>query len=207
TVINTTKIQSNNDVSTYVDAQNNTQYDINDILSMSFEDFKTNTGIMDKTKHDSALYSSTMTLWNMANKVTDDDTLNEVLFDKAKEVLAHEGTTGATTFHLLGPLMIMDVDHEQLEAFIAHISKYGTNEGFRYEQNSEPSIPKTHFYTKDEFLNKLDSFKGFYEKSLSEGSVWNTDMSKVFRYMDSIKEEYEKRLSENETALNQILKA
>ena len=207
TYASTTNVESKDNISaTYAQAESNEPYTYDDILSMSFEDFKTRTDLGDRTKHDMTLAASMNHLWNIANgNITNDDILNEVMFDKAKVVLAKDGNTRASFINILGPIAIMDFPKDSIEAFIEHTNTYGNNDRFTFKQSNDDS--KMSFpYTKEGFFNKMDSFKGYYEESLKRETEWGIDINAVFKYMSEIKTEYQNRISENSAALSQFLR-
>ena len=199
------------------ESTSNTTFDITkpfDINTFSFEDYKS-IGSKDldnwikSGNHTEDTYNSALML-NAIASYTEDDTLNKVLFDKAKSGFNSTGTLDDFNKNFRNPILMasMQNDNEkQIEIALAKAIK-ANPEAFEKYTNQSPvqnSTEKDSFNQKSNLIDLINGFSNFYEQT-KDNTVWTTDIDSIFKYMDDILNEYEKRANENNATLDNYTK-
>lgn len=183
-----------------------------DVKSFTFEDFKKISGkdLSNWTKDHKKIGLSQDTHWlKMIASYTDDDTLNRILFDKAKKSYIATGNTSEFFWKVLTPLELMNMPREpQKEDF-----KLGLNSknNFLNEPSIAASSPyyKTYdqhgYYVKSNaLLDDMKKLPEWYENVLTIPEITiHIDLTSSIEYLNDIISEYEKAKVDNNSSLNQ----
>ncbi len=131
-------------------------------------------------------------------KLTNDDVLNKIYFDKKSESI--KNNTPDKYFQTLGMIAIMNFKiDENNDAFLPNdptsLAKIGQS------NKSNTTSQESLFTTKNKLFSDFDKFKGYYENSKENWSS-NTNMDEIFKNMDEIKTLYNQKIEENNAILN-----
>ena len=131
-------------------------------------------------------------------KLTNDDVLNKIYFDKKSESI--KNNTPDKYFQTLGMIAIMNFKiDDNNDAFLPNdptsLAKIGQS------NKSNTTSQESLFTTKNKLFSDFDKFKDYYENSKENWSS-NTNMNEIFKNMDEIKTLYNQKVEENNAILN-----
>lgn len=186
----------NTDFTTQINSTNNSNIQPTDIL---FDDYKKLTYDALETifNGNSEKIGTASGLLGTA-KLTPDDVLNKIYFDKKSESI--KNNTPDKYFQTLGMIAIMNFKiDDNNDAFLPNdptsLSKIGQS------NKSNTTSQESLFTTKNKLFSDFDKFKDYYENSKENWSS-NTNMNEIFKNMDEIKTLYNQKVEENNAILN-----
>ena len=194
-----------------------------DINTFSFEDYKNVSPdeLLELTKGNPELRASAGTL-KMVSDYTEDDTLNKILFEKAKEAYNLNGSTNDIIKNVLAPLTFMNAPMEALDnnmdLYIANnpdkffnsdsSNNSHSTEKSQFSQTISPSqsFKENGYYVSSNiFLKELNDFPKWYENTLDKHN-WNIDVNSIMKSMRDILSKYEQQTSESNATLENYTK-
>ena len=170
---------------------------------ISFDDYKKLTYDALETifKGDSEKIGTASELLGTA-KLTNDDILNKIYFDKKSESI--NNNTSDKYFQTLGMIAIMNFKiDENNDAFLPNDPTSLANIG---QSNKNTTTSQESLFTiKNKLFSDFDKFKDYYENS-KDNWTSNVDMNEIFKNMDEIKTLYTQKVEENNAILNSYTK-
>lgn len=193
----TKEITSKNGVESSSDIKFDMTKPIN-IESFTFEDYKNIDGkeLYNWIKNSSLeneddVHSKANALWSMAHH-SDDNILNEVLFDKLDNSLGHGGTYSDFIGNVLVPLMDMasPIDFETLEEI--------ANDTTKMEKYMDNGV---RVFDAEDVLSNMKSFPEYYSGLTTKSKELFADVTHTYQAFDEIITEYTKRKEEENATL------